>query len=116
MASKPYYRWEWSVLEIYWATLLAGPYTGRKCDDPRCNGHLKDTIVAFGESLPEDELTKAFQEGEEADLCLSMGSSLTVTPAADIPKVSIHWMVVNNVSMYQSVIGSIRGLLNEDKN
>ncbi len=34
-----------------------------------------------------DELTKAFQEGEDADLCIVMGSSLTVTPAADIPKV-----------------------------
>jgi len=26
--------------------------TGRKCDDPKCNGNLKDTIIHFEESLP----------------------------------------------------------------
>ena len=50
-------------------------------------GPLKDTIINFGQDLPEDEFTKATEEGEKADLCLAMGSSLTVTPAADIPEV-----------------------------
>jgi NAD-dependent SIR2 family protein deacetylase len=34
-----------------------------------------------------DEFTKAIEESEKADLCLAMGSSLTVTPAADLPEV-----------------------------
>lgn len=34
-------------------------------------------------------LEKGCELGEKADLCLAMGSSLTVTPAADIPKVSV---------------------------
>ena len=27
--------------------------TGRKCDDPQCGGSLMDTIINFGENLPE---------------------------------------------------------------
>ena len=27
--------------------------TGRKCDDPACRGDLRDSIINFGESLPE---------------------------------------------------------------
>ena len=38
----------------------------------------------------KDELEKATDEGDRADLCLAMGSSLTVTPAADIPEVLAH--------------------------
>lgn len=64
-------------------------YTGRNCDDPDCQGPLKDTIINFGENLPEDELTKAFAEGNAADLCIVLGSSCTVTPAASIPQVCI---------------------------
>lgn len=37
-------------------------------------------------NLPEYELNRSFEEAEKADLCLAMGSSLTVTPAAHIPK------------------------------
>lgn len=31
-------------------------------------------------------MNRSFEEAEKADLCLAMGSSLTVTPAAHIPK------------------------------
>lgn len=34
--------------------------TSRKCDDPSCNGQLKDSIINFGENLPETELRNAF--------------------------------------------------------
>ena len=29
---------------------------GRQCDDPKCRGKLKDTIINFGENLPEGKL------------------------------------------------------------
>ncbi|CAF1255068.1 unnamed protein product [Rotaria sordida] len=61
-------------------------YTGRKCDKPECGNHLKDSIINFGENLPSNELDKAFSHAEKADLCLVLGSSLTVTPAATIPQ------------------------------
>ena len=28
-------------------------FTGRNCDDPKCKGKLKDTIINFGENLRE---------------------------------------------------------------
>ncbi|UJR25492.1 hypothetical protein I4U23_006838 [Adineta vaga] len=61
-------------------------FTGRRCDKPDCGGYLKDSIINFGENLPEEEITKAFTHAEKADLCLVLGSSLTVTPAADVPR------------------------------
>ena len=33
-----------------------------------------------------DTLQRSFDHGGKADLCLAMGSSLTVTPAANIPE------------------------------
>ena len=46
---------------------------------------LFDSIINFGETLPESEITAAFEHAEKADVCIVLGSSLTVTPAADIP-------------------------------
>jgi len=46
---------------------------------------LYDSIINFGENLPEDELNNGFYHCSKADLCLVLGSSLRVTPAADMP-------------------------------
>ena len=35
---------------------LRNHLTGRKCDDVRCGGNLKDTIIHFGETLPVGKL------------------------------------------------------------
>lgn len=61
-------------------------HTGRTCVSAGCGGALRDTIINFGENLPERTLQRAFDESRQADLCLVLGSSLTVTPAADCPK------------------------------
>jgi len=58
--------------------------TDRLCT--ACGSPLYDSIINFGESLPENELNEAFKQANLADLCIVLGSSLTVTPAADIPK------------------------------
>lgn len=58
--------------------------TGRKC--AKCGGTLYDTIINFGESLPERALSLARKHASKADLCLVLGSSLTVTPANEIPE------------------------------
>ena len=59
--------------------------TGRSCDDPKCGGPLVDSIINFNEDLPEDELENGFRHAKLADLCIVLGSSLRVYPAADIP-------------------------------
>eukprot|EP01083_Nonionella_stella_P192397 711215_1 len=60
--------------------------TGRVCTVKDCLGPLCDTVIAFGEHLPFDPLAIAQQQSSKADLYLSLGSSLAVTPACDMPK------------------------------
>jgi NAD-dependent deacetylase len=50
-----------------------------------CGGLLKPAVVMFGESLNLLDLGRAREAAERADLVLALGSSLVVTPAADIP-------------------------------
>ncbi|KAL4484948.1 hypothetical protein ABPG74_020125 [Tetrahymena malaccensis] len=59
--------------------------TGRKCSDQKCKGDLYDSIINFGENLPEKDLKEGFAQSKKADLHLVLGSSLRVTPAADMP-------------------------------
>ena len=61
--------------------------TSRKCDNPACQGQLQDSIINFGENLPEGELRKAFDNAQKADLCIVLGSSLRVRPACQVPEV-----------------------------
>ncbi|KAH6634663.1 DHS-like NAD/FAD-binding domain-containing protein [Chaetomium sp. MPI-SDFR-AT-0129] len=60
--------------------------TGRRCARSNCGGPLHDTIINFTESLPERDLSLARHHADRADLCLVLGSSLTVTPANEIPE------------------------------
>lgn len=50
-----------------------------------CGAELKDSVIHFGEDLPAVDLKRGFEHGRKADLCIVIGSSLRVTPAADIP-------------------------------
>jgi hypothetical protein len=52
-----------------------------------CGGALLDSIINFGESLPEQAFNLAHSHAEKSDLCLVLGSSLTVTPASLIPQI-----------------------------
>lgn len=64
-------------------------YTGRHCVAPVkgrvCNGRLLEHTVDFGQSLPVKPLEVAFANAQQADLCLVLGSSLSVSPACDLP-------------------------------
>jgi len=61
--------------------------TGRIC--ALCRGTLVDTIVSFGENLPESTLKLAIEKSEQADLFVVLGSSLRVTPASDMPELAL---------------------------
>ncbi|MBI3287124.1 MAG: NAD-dependent deacylase [Chloroflexi bacterium] len=50
-----------------------------------CGGTLKPKVILFGELLPSDALRQAWEEAVRCDLMLVVGSSLEVTPAADLP-------------------------------
>ncbi len=57
-----------------------------KC--PNCGGRLISSIVNFGDSLPEDELDESFKRSEQSDVFFVIGSSLVVTPAANLPGIA----------------------------
>ncbi len=62
-------------------------HTGVKapsCDE--CGGILKPATVSFGQSMPEDKMARSFREAEACDLCMVLGSSLVVQPAASVPE------------------------------
>jgi len=50
-----------------------------------CGGDLVRSVVNFGESLPERDLMLSFEHARKSDLFVVVGSSLVVTPAADMP-------------------------------
>jgi NAD-dependent deacetylase len=52
---------------------------------PRCGGILKSTTISFGQPLPAGAVLRAQQVHRAARLCLVVGSSLVVTPAANLP-------------------------------
>jgi NAD-dependent deacetylase len=47
---------------------------------------LKHATISFGQTLPADVLMEANGWSRQADLMLAIGSSLVVTPAADLPR------------------------------
>lgn len=51
-----------------------------------CGGELAKSVVDFGEPLPEKDLKQSFEHSRKSDLFIVLGSSLVVTPAADMPK------------------------------
>ncbi|PYH47746.1 SIR2 family NAD-dependent protein deacylase [Aspergillus saccharolyticus JOP 1030-1] len=51
----------------------------------QCNGLVKPDIVFFGEALPSDFFDSR-DLPEQADLCIVMGTSLTVQPFASLPQ------------------------------
>jgi NAD-dependent SIR2 family protein deacetylase len=56
----------------------------------RCGGELVKSVVDFGESLPEKDLRLSFEHSRKSDLFVVVGSSLVVTPAADMPREALH--------------------------
>lgn len=64
--------------------------TSRTCDNKKCNGQLHDSIINFGEDLNPKIIKGAWDYGVQADLMLSLGSSLRVAPANQIP-INMTW-------------------------
>jgi len=53
--------------------------TGNLCPD--CKAPMMDSIINFGENLPEEEMKKASDWSKKADIALVLGSSMRVKPA-----------------------------------
>ncbi len=57
---------------------------------PICGGTLTSSVVNFGQSLPERDVANAYWHAKRADLFVVVGSSLVVTPAANMPRVALQ--------------------------
>jgi NAD-dependent deacetylase len=55
----------------------------------QCGGILKPDAVFFGEALPLRETTQAEEQSRSCDLCIVIGSTLTVYPAALMPQYAV---------------------------
>jgi NAD-dependent deacetylase len=55
-----------------------------------CGGLLKTATISFGQPLVAADLNRAVDEARLADVCLAVGSTLSVWPAAGIPLETIR--------------------------
>lgn len=53
-----------------------------------CDGILKSATISFGQAMPQAAMARANRLAADCDLCLAVGSSLVVYPAAAIPLVA----------------------------
>lgn len=55
-----------------------------------CGGGFISSVVDFGQSLPQKDVRLSFEHSRKSDLFIVVGSSLVVTPAADMPKEALR--------------------------
>ena len=68
------------------AAALGEPYVPRCA----CGGVYKPAITFFGESLPEEAFLRSQELAIRADVMLVLGTSLTVFPAAGLPRLTLQ--------------------------
>ena len=68
------------------AAALGEPYVPR-C---KCGGAFKPDITFFGEALPEEAFMRSQELAIRADVMLVLGTSLTVFPAAGLPRLTLQ--------------------------
>jgi NAD-dependent protein deacetylase/lipoamidase len=71
--------------ELAWVRQRMDSANGCAPDCPSCGGFIKTATVSFGQSMPEDAMTRAETLTLGCDLFVAIGSSLVVWPAAGFP-------------------------------
>jgi len=68
-----------------------------KCE---CGGFLKPATISFGQSLKEEDLKRAFWASDNCDFVIALGSTLSVTPASEVPLAAasrgIPYVIINS--------------------
>lgn len=72
------------------APTVGQKYTGSDCpaykeNGRKCRGKLKDFVLDWEASLPDDDLTISDTHSMKADLSIVMGSTLQIIPAGNMP-------------------------------
>ena len=66
-------------IEVRLRSGVKAPY----CDD--CSGILKPDTISFGQAMPQEKMALSLKHARDCDLCIVLGSSLVVYPAASVP-------------------------------
>ena len=86
--------------------------TGQPPRCPACDGWMKPAVVMFGQALDLGRLGKAQSCSRSADLVLALGSSLIVTPAADLPLVGVQagakYVIINQGATPHDRLATLR--------
>jgi NAD-dependent deacetylase len=77
-------------IRVGYAAAAAAVRAGSMPRCPKCGRVLKPAITFYGESLPLEARREAEGEAQDADLLLILGTSLTVQPAASIPRTTLQ--------------------------
>lgn len=75
-------RYEFDALQTRWEA-------GEDLKCTKCSGLIKTATISFGQAMPEDKMERAAFEMAQCDLCIVLGSSLVVYPAANLPLIAI---------------------------
>ena len=67
--------------------------TGNACGT--CGGAMRDTVLDWDDGLPPAEWGPAERAFGAADVCLALGTSLRIIPAADMPALAERFVIVN---------------------
>ncbi len=94
-----------------------------------CGGRLINSIVNFGDPLPQEELRNSIMHTEKCDVFLVIGSSLVVYPAAEMPAIAYRagakLIIINkgdtpydnmaDIKMSENVAEIVPGIVNKVK-
>ena len=76
-----------------------------------CGGILKTATISFGQAMPEDAMERAHDVTTQADLMITIGSSLVVYPAAGFPvmakRLGAKYVIVNREPTDQDDIADL---------
>lgn len=86
------------ILELHGNVLRSHCHAGCGAETPedetapvplcRCGAPLRPSVVWFGEMLPQDVFQEAYHEMGRCEVCLVVGTSAIVYPAASLPQVA----------------------------
>lgn len=79
------------------------------CD---CGGWLKFATISFGQAMNQAVMRRAFDAAESCDFVMSLGSTLSVYPAASVPEMAarrgIPYAIVNQGETDQDSLATLR--------
>ena len=78
------------IMEMFRSTPTSQAYTSATVPRCRCGGVYKPDITFFGEALPEAAFASAQSLAIKSDVFLALGTSLTVFPAAGLPRLTLQ--------------------------